>query len=102
METAASLKDQPGGQSGFRPFWIEGGFPAIAISDSGPVPAEEAGMARPPSLDLRERVMAPLAAGRGAGADILGTWEARRDIPLEELRAGLPEVGLIIFFPMSS
>lgn len=29
-------------------------------------------------------------------ADILAIWEARKDISLEELRAGLPEIGLIV------
>jgi transposase len=28
--------------------------------------------------------------------DILGFWEARKDISLEELRAGLAEIGLIV------
>lgn len=30
--------------------------------------------------------------------DILSIWEARKDITLEELRAGLAEIGLTVFF----
>ena len=45
---------------------------------------------KPKGGDMRSRRVEERAA------DILAIWEARKDISLEELRAGLTEIGLIV------
>lgn len=45
---------------------------------------------KPQGGDMRSRRVEERAA------DILAIWEARKDISLEELRAGLTEIGLIV------
>lgn len=45
---------------------------------------------KPQGGDMRSRRVEERAA------DILAIWEARKDISLEELRAGLAEIGLIV------
>ena len=36
------------------------------------------------------------AGSRSGGEDILALWKARKDISLEEMRAGLAEIGLTV------
>jgi transposase len=45
---------------------------------------------RPQGGDMRSRRV------EERGGDILALWEGRKDITLEELRAGLAEIGLVV------